>query len=133
MGTQNKSISKTQLAVLFWLRLVDNFEMEEAETLGEKYFCFSPDEIGLYQSELDDTVTELCTLGLMEEKQGDKYELKFTATGEKLADAMISLDKARATGFKAIKEIKQFLIEHENDIKEILKIIAPYIISILAD
>ncbi len=89
MGT-SKSIKATveQLSVLYWIRLLDKMDVENASTLGQKYFCLSLDSIGIEQEQFDKTVTELAEMGLLKESLGEEYDLAFTDIGITVADLL---------------------------------------------
>lgn len=120
-----------QLSVLYWLRLLDKMEVENATTLGEKYFCLSLDSIGIEQDQFDSTVTDLAKIGLLKEKQGEEYQLAFTDLGIAVADALESMDKLKAMGFRAVTEIKEFMSEHKDEIMRLFIAFGPTVIQLI--
>lgn len=133
MGTiQPIKATVEQLSVLYWLRLLDKMEVENTPTLGEKYFCLSLDSIGIEQDQFDNIVTDLAKLSLLEEKQGEEYQLAFTNLGIAVADALESIDKLKAMGFRAVTEIKDFMIDHKDEIMQLLTALGPAIIEVIA-
>lgn len=132
MGTQQKiKLTVEHLSVLYWLWLLDKQDVEDASTLGEKYFRIALDSIGIEQAQFDKIVTELADKGLMIEIQSNEYYLAFTDTGVAISAILEKLDKLRALGFRTVSEIKDFMIAHKDEIIQLIAAFGPTAIEFI--